>query len=146
MQTRRGIWNLENVDTKSLVDKRIFEGAFIWAPLRIIGATGSLGNPIGCTEPGSALKGSRTAATRQRVAGMIPSVDGRAARARQHLFGSSRAWWTPRCVARGYPFKPGLFRRFARPPPALVAALLVDNIRRALVRRALMWGIVGYFD
>jgi kynurenine formamidase len=46
MQTRRGIWNLENVDTKSLVDKKVFEGAFIWAPLRIIGATGSPGNPM----------------------------------------------------------------------------------------------------
>jgi kynurenine formamidase len=46
MQTRRGIWNLENVDTKSLVDKKILEGAFIWAPLRIIGATGSPGNPM----------------------------------------------------------------------------------------------------
>jgi len=46
MQTRRGIWNLENVDTKSLVDKKVLEGAFIWAPLRIIGATGSPGNPI----------------------------------------------------------------------------------------------------
>ena len=45
MQTRRGIWNLENVDTKSL-DKKILEGAFIWAPLRIIGATGSPGNPV----------------------------------------------------------------------------------------------------
>ena len=43
---RRGIWNLENVDTKSLVDKKILEGAFIWAPLRIIGATGSPGNPM----------------------------------------------------------------------------------------------------
>jgi kynurenine formamidase len=46
LQTRRGIWNLENVDTKSLVDGKIMEGAFIWAPLRIIGATGSPGNPI----------------------------------------------------------------------------------------------------
>jgi kynurenine formamidase len=46
MQTRRGIWNLENVDTKSLVDKKVLEGAFIWAPLRIIGATGSPGNPM----------------------------------------------------------------------------------------------------
>jgi len=45
-QTRRGIWNLENVDTKSLVDAKIYEGAFIWAPLRIVGATGSPGNPI----------------------------------------------------------------------------------------------------
>jgi kynurenine formamidase len=46
MQTRRGIWNLENVDTKSLVDNKIYEAAFIWAPLRIIGATGSPGNPV----------------------------------------------------------------------------------------------------
>ncbi|HTT37741.1 MAG TPA: cyclase family protein [Burkholderiales bacterium] len=45
-QVRYGIWNLENVDTKSLVDNHILEGAFIWAPLRIIGATGSPGNPI----------------------------------------------------------------------------------------------------
>jgi kynurenine formamidase len=46
LQTRLGMWNLENVDTKSLVDNKIYEGAFIWAPLRIIGATGSPGNPI----------------------------------------------------------------------------------------------------
>jgi kynurenine formamidase len=46
LQTRRGIWNLENVDTKSLVDNKIMEGAFIWAPLRMIGATGSPGNPV----------------------------------------------------------------------------------------------------
>jgi len=45
-QTRRGIWNLENVDTESLVAAGIKEGAFIWAPLRIIGATGSPGNPV----------------------------------------------------------------------------------------------------
>ena len=32
MQTRRGIWNLENVDTKSLIDNRVLEGAFIWSP------------------------------------------------------------------------------------------------------------------
>ena len=46
MQTRRGIWNLENVDTKTLVDAGIREAAFIWAPLKIVGATGSPGNPI----------------------------------------------------------------------------------------------------
>jgi len=46
MQTRRGIWNLENIDTKSLVDAKIYEGAFIWAPLMMIGATGSPGNPV----------------------------------------------------------------------------------------------------
>lgn len=46
MQTRRGIWNLENVDTESLLNAGVKEGAFIWAPLKIIGATGSPGNPI----------------------------------------------------------------------------------------------------
>lgn len=46
MQTRRGIWNLENVDTESLVNAGIKEAAFIWAPLRMIGATGSPGNPV----------------------------------------------------------------------------------------------------
>jgi len=46
LQTRRGIWNIENIDTKSLVDAGVKEFAFIWAPLRIIGATGSPGNPI----------------------------------------------------------------------------------------------------
>ena len=46
MMPRRGIWNLENVDTESLVKAGIKEAAFIWAPLRIIGATGSPGNPM----------------------------------------------------------------------------------------------------
>jgi kynurenine formamidase len=46
MMPRRGIWNLENVDTESLVANKIYEGAFIWAPLQIIGATGSPGNPV----------------------------------------------------------------------------------------------------
>jgi kynurenine formamidase len=46
LQTRRGIWNLENVDTESLLNAGVKEGAFIWAPLKIIGATGSPGNPI----------------------------------------------------------------------------------------------------
>ncbi|HTS52189.1 MAG TPA: cyclase family protein [Burkholderiales bacterium] len=46
IQTRYGIWNLENVDTESLVAAGIKEGAFIWAPLRMIGATGSPGNPV----------------------------------------------------------------------------------------------------
>lgn len=46
LQTRLGIWNLENVDTESLVTTGIKEAAFIWAPLRIIGGTGSPGNPV----------------------------------------------------------------------------------------------------
>jgi len=27
----------QNVDTKSLIDARVYEGAFNWAPLRIVG-------------------------------------------------------------------------------------------------------------
>ena len=46
MQTRRGIWNFENIDTESLIKAGVKEGAFIWAPLKIIGATGSPGNPM----------------------------------------------------------------------------------------------------
>jgi kynurenine formamidase len=46
MQTRRGSGNLENVDTKSLVDAKIYEGAFIWAPLKMTGATVFAGNPV----------------------------------------------------------------------------------------------------
>ena len=46
IQTRFGIWNLENVDTESMVAAGIKEAAFVWAPLRIVGATGSPGNPI----------------------------------------------------------------------------------------------------
>jgi kynurenine formamidase len=46
MQTRRGIWNLENLDLKALVDAKVYEFAFIWAPLKMIGATGSPANPM----------------------------------------------------------------------------------------------------
>ena len=45
-QTRHGLWNIENIDTKSLVAAGVKEFAFVWAPLRMIGATGSPGNPI----------------------------------------------------------------------------------------------------
>jgi kynurenine formamidase len=46
MQTRRGIWNLENVDTESLIAAGVKEGALIFSPLRIIGGTGSPANPV----------------------------------------------------------------------------------------------------
>lgn len=46
LMPQHGIWNFENIDTKSLVDAKVYEGAFVWAPLRIIGATGSPGNPV----------------------------------------------------------------------------------------------------
>ncbi|MCW5625818.1 MAG: cyclase family protein [Burkholderiales bacterium] len=46
LQPQHGIWNLENVDTKSLIDAKVHEGALIFAPLKIVGATGSPANPI----------------------------------------------------------------------------------------------------
>lgn len=46
MMPKRGIWNMENVDTESLIKAGVQEGAFVWAPLRIIGATGSPANPV----------------------------------------------------------------------------------------------------
>jgi kynurenine formamidase len=38
MQTRRGIWNLENVDTKSLIDAKVLEGALFGPPSASSGA------------------------------------------------------------------------------------------------------------
>ena len=46
MQTRRGIWNLENVDLTQLVADRAYEFLFVWSPLKMKGATGSPGNPV----------------------------------------------------------------------------------------------------
>ncbi len=46
MQTRRGIWNLENMDLTQLVEDKAYEFLFVWAPLKMKGATGSPGNPI----------------------------------------------------------------------------------------------------
>jgi kynurenine formamidase len=46
MQTRRGIWNLENLDFGPLLKDNVTEFLFVWAPLKIIGATGSPGNPV----------------------------------------------------------------------------------------------------
>lgn len=46
MQTKRGIWNLENLDLTQLVADKAYEFLFVWAPLKIKGATGSPGNPV----------------------------------------------------------------------------------------------------
>ena len=43
---RNGIYNLENLDLEDLARDRVHEFAFIFAPLRLKGATGSPGNPI----------------------------------------------------------------------------------------------------
>jgi kynurenine formamidase len=46
MLTRRGIWNIENLDLSQLVANNVSEFLFAWSPLKIKGATGSPGNPI----------------------------------------------------------------------------------------------------
>jgi kynurenine formamidase len=46
MITKRGIWNLENLDLTQLIEDGVSEFLFAWVPLKIKGATGSPGNPI----------------------------------------------------------------------------------------------------
>jgi kynurenine formamidase len=46
MMTKRGIWNLENMDLSQLVADKAYEFLFAWSPLKMKGATGSPGNPI----------------------------------------------------------------------------------------------------
>ena len=46
MMTKRGIWNLENLDLSQLVADKAYEFLFTWSPLKLKGATGSPGNPI----------------------------------------------------------------------------------------------------
>jgi kynurenine formamidase len=43
---KSGVYNLENLDTSELARDRVYKFAFIFAPLRLKGATGSPGNPI----------------------------------------------------------------------------------------------------
>jgi kynurenine formamidase len=43
---RHGIYNLENLDLEALARDKVYEFAFIFAPLRMKGGTGSPGNPI----------------------------------------------------------------------------------------------------
>lgn len=42
----RGIYNLENLDLSELAAERVYEFAFIFAPMKLTGATGAPGNPI----------------------------------------------------------------------------------------------------
>ena len=46
LQTRRGIWNIENLDLSELAADKVYEFAFMFAPVKFKGATGSPGNPI----------------------------------------------------------------------------------------------------
>ncbi len=43
---RRGIYNFENLDLDQLSADRAYEFLFSWAPLKLVGATGSPGNPV----------------------------------------------------------------------------------------------------
>jgi kynurenine formamidase len=46
MMTKRGIWNLENLDFTQLLEDGVHEFLFAWSPLKMKGATGSPGNPV----------------------------------------------------------------------------------------------------
>ncbi len=46
MMTKRGIFNIENLDLTQLVEDKVYEFLFAWSPLKIKGGTGSPGNPI----------------------------------------------------------------------------------------------------
>ncbi len=43
---RRGIYLFENIDMEGLSQEHVYEFLFTWAPLKLVGATGSPGNPI----------------------------------------------------------------------------------------------------
>ena len=43
---QRGIYNIENLDLSRLAEDRVYEFAFIFAPMKLVGATGSPGSPI----------------------------------------------------------------------------------------------------
>jgi len=43
---RRGISNFENLDLDDLSADKAYEFLFAWAPLKLVGATGSPGNPV----------------------------------------------------------------------------------------------------
>ena len=46
LSVRRGIYLFENLDLKQVGEDKAYEFLFTWAPLKLIGATGSPGNPI----------------------------------------------------------------------------------------------------
>ncbi len=46
LTVRRGITNSENLDLDVLSKEKAYEFLFTWAPLKLVGATGSPGNPI----------------------------------------------------------------------------------------------------
>ena len=46
LMNRSGIYNFENLDLSELAADRVYEFAFIFAPMKLKGATGAPGNPI----------------------------------------------------------------------------------------------------
>lgn len=46
LSVRRGIYLFENLDLKKVGEDKAYEFLFSWAPLKLVGATGSPGNPI----------------------------------------------------------------------------------------------------
>lgn len=46
LTTRRGIYLFENLDLEQISRDRAYEFLFAWAPLKLVGATGSPGNPL----------------------------------------------------------------------------------------------------
>jgi kynurenine formamidase len=46
LSARRGIYLFENLDLAQISADRAYEFLFAWAPLKLVGATGSPGNPI----------------------------------------------------------------------------------------------------
>lgn len=46
LMNRNGVYNLENLDLELLAVDKVYEFAFLYAPLRLKGATGSPGDPI----------------------------------------------------------------------------------------------------
>jgi kynurenine formamidase len=46
LMNRNGIYNIENLDLSALAADRVYEFAFIFAPMKLKGATGAPGNPI----------------------------------------------------------------------------------------------------
>jgi kynurenine formamidase len=46
LQAGNGIWNIENLDFEPLLNDGVSEFLFVWAPLKIVGGTGSPGNPV----------------------------------------------------------------------------------------------------
>ena len=50
LQTRHGIWNIENLDFEPLLADGVTEFLFVWAPLKISRRHRLAGNPVACTK------------------------------------------------------------------------------------------------